>query len=240
MPQAIADVELKQYGSFKGSVKVYAFATSKSFSKFAGVSGVVLGAGLKNEIFLSGNLLGAMDKAKGILTHELSHVQLSQTLGIIKFNRALPRWFREGLAIHVANGGGATRANEAETIDKFLEGRHFVPETRGAQLNLRPAATAKLETKIFYRQSGMFVQFLAQKYPEQFETLLKDLQEGKDFKSQFFTAFKKNPDEELKDFITALKGTLEGKNRDAKSAALDPFYGVSAGPQPTKSHHNDS
>lgn len=51
LPQAISDVELKQYGSFKGPIIIYAFATSKSFSKFAGVPEVILGAGLKNEIF---------------------------------------------------------------------------------------------------------------------------------------------------------------------------------------------
>jgi len=206
LPQAITDIELKQYGSFKGPIKVYAFATSKSFSTFAGVSDVVLGAGLKNEIFLSGKLLSAMDKVQGILTHELSHVQLSQSLGIVKFNRALPRWFREGLAIYVANGGGATRATKAETIEKFLEGKHFIPETKGALLNIRLVATGKLEPKIFYRQSGMFVQFLERNSPVQFETMLKGLQEGKDFQSQFIAAFKNNVNEELKDFITTLKG----------------------------------
>jgi hypothetical protein len=207
LPQAITDVESKQYGTFKDSIKVYAFATSKSFSKFAGVPEVVLGAGLKNEIFLSGKLLSEIDKARGILTHELSHVQLSQTLGIIKFNRTLPRWFREGLAIYVANGGGATRATEAETIEKFLEGKHFIPETKGALLNIKLAATGKLEPKIFYRQSGMFVQFLARNYPVQFETMLKGVQKGKNFESQFIASFKNNVNEELKDFIITLKRT---------------------------------
>jgi hypothetical protein len=206
-PQAITNVELKQYGSFKGPIKVYVFATSKSFSKFAGVSAVVLGAGLKNEVFLSGKLLSEMDKTQGILTHELSHVQLSQTLGSIEFNRSLPRWFREGLAIYVANGGGATRATEAETIEKFLEGNYFIPETKGGLFNIKLAATGKLEPKIFYRQSGMFVQSLARNYPVQFETLLKGVQEGKDFQSQFITSFKNDVNEELRTYITSLKRT---------------------------------
>jgi hypothetical protein len=207
LPKAIADVKLKQYGSLQGPVKVYVFASSKSFAKFAGTSDAVLGAGLENEIFLSGKLLNTMDKAQGILTHELSHVQLSQVLGIVKFNRALPRWFREGLAVYVANGGGATRATEAEAIDKFVEGKHFTPETKGALLNVKLDATGKLEPKIFYRQSGMFVQFLADNYPVQFESMLKGLQEGKDFQTQYIMAFKNNVDEELKYFIANLKGT---------------------------------
>ena len=99
LPQAIRNVESKQYGSFKKPVIIYVFATSKSFSKFSGVPDEVIGAGLKDEVYLSGKLLHMRDKTRGILTHELSHTQLSQTLGAIKFNRALPRWFREGLAI---------------------------------------------------------------------------------------------------------------------------------------------
>ncbi len=207
LPQAITDVELKQFGSFKNPIKVYVFGTSRSFSKFAGVPEAVKGAGLKNEVYLSGKLLNIMGEVQGILTHELSHVQLMQTLGAIKFNRTLPQWFREGLAIYVANGGGATNATEEETIAKFLEGNHFIPETEGALFNVKFAATGKLEPKIFYRQSGMFVQFLAHKYPLQFEKLLKGLQKENTFKSQFIESFKSNVDELLKDFITTLKRT---------------------------------
>lgn len=157
--------------------------------------------------FLSGKLLSEMDKTQGILTHELSHIQLSQTLGVIKFNRNLPRWFREGLAIYVANGGGATRATEAEAIEKIVEGKHFMPEVKGSLLNIKLAATTELEPKIFYRQSGMFVQFLARDYPGQFETMLKGLQEGKDFQSQFLESFKNNVSEKLKSYIATLRRT---------------------------------
>lgn len=204
LPQAMTEVESKQYGTFKGPIKVYAFAGAKSFSRFAGVPDAVLGAGLNNEIFLSGKLLGEMDKAQGILTHELSHVQLSQILGIVKFNRDLPRWFREGLAIYAADGGGATRATEEETIEKFLQREHFIPETNGALFNVRLAATAAIEPKIFYRQSGMFVQFLAQNYPVQFRKLMQGLQKKNTFKAQFIASFKRNADELLNDFVAAL------------------------------------
>jgi hypothetical protein len=207
LPQAIPTVESKQYGTFKGQVKIYAFSTSKHFSKFSGVPEEVIGAGLKNEVYLSGKLLDKTDKIQGILTHELSHAQLSQTLGVIKFNQSLPRWFREGLAIYVANGGGATNASEAETIEKFLEGKYFIPETEGGLFNIKLAATEKLEPKIFYRQSGMFVQFLARSNPAQFEELLRGLQKGNAFAAQFISSFKKSTDEELKDFISTLKRT---------------------------------
>jgi hypothetical protein len=207
LPQTITTVESRQFGSFRRPVAVYVFATSKSFSKFSGVSEDVIGAGLKDEVYLSGKLLNMMDKTRGILTHELSHAQLSQTLGAIQFNRTLPRWFREGLAIYVADGGGATNASEEESIDNFLEGKHFIPELKGELLNMNLSATAELHPKIFYRQSGMFVQFLAQNQPAQLEKLLRGLQEGKAFKDQFIESFENDVDEVLQDFIVTLKRT---------------------------------
>jgi hypothetical protein len=207
LPQAIRTVETKQYGSFKRPVTVYVFATSKSFSKFSGVPEEVIGAGLKDEVYLSGKLSNMMEKTRGILIHELSHSQLSQTLGAIQFNRALPRWFREGLAIYVADGGGATNATEEETIDNFLEGKHFIPEIKGELLNISLSATAELHPKIFYRQSGMFVQFLARNQPAQLEKMLRGLQEGKPFEDQFIESFENNVDEVLKHFIVTLKRT---------------------------------
>jgi hypothetical protein len=207
LSQAITVVESKQYGTFKGQVKVYAFATTQNFSKYSGVSEKAKGACWKNEVFLSGKLLNILGEAQGILTHELSHVQLSQTLGTIKFNRTLPRWFREGLAIYVADGGGATNATEAETIEKFLQGKHFTPETEGALFNRALPGTDHLGPKIFYRQSGMFVQFMARNYPMQFETFLRGLQEGKTFEAHFIESLRHKVDEMLKMFIVTLQRT---------------------------------
>lgn len=207
LPQAIITVESRQYGSFRKPVTVYVFSTSKSFSRFSGVSEEVIGAGLNDEVYLSGKLLNMMDKTRGILTHELSHIQLSQTLGVIQFNRTLPRWFREGLAIYVADGGGATNASEEETIDNLLKGELFVPEIKGELFNINLSATAELHPKIFYRQSWMFVQYLAQNHPAQLEKMLRGLQAGKAFEGQFIGSFGNNVEEALKDFIATIKRT---------------------------------
>jgi hypothetical protein len=205
LSQAVTAVESRQYGTFKEPFKVYVFATAKSFSDFSGVSEEVKGAGLKDEVFLSGKLLNTIHEVAGMLTHELSHVQLIQTLGTIKFNRNLPQWFREGLAIYVANGGGATNASEAEAIEQFLQGKHFSPETEGALINLKIPGSSGLNPSIFYRQSGMFVHYMARNYPTQFEKFLRELQEGKEFEAYFPESFKLNVDEMLQAFIIQLK-----------------------------------
>lgn len=207
LSQAMKTVESRQFGTFREPVKIYAFANTKSFAKFAGVSEVVKGAGTKNEVYLSGQLLNKMGEVHGMLTHELSHAQLSQTLGTITFNCTLPRWFREGLAIYVADGGGATNASEAETIEQFLQGNHFAPETEGALFNLNLPGSKGLEPKIFYRQSGMFVRFMAHSYPTQFEIFVKSLQEGEAFEAPFDRAFKCNVNTMLQAFIGTLRRT---------------------------------
>lgn len=207
LSQAMKTVESRQFGVFSEPVKIYVFADAKSFAKYAGVPEVVKGASLKNEVYLSGQLLNKMGEVKGILTHELSHAQLSQTLGTITYNRSFPRWFREGLAIYVADGGGATNVSEAETIEQFIQGKHFAPETEGALFNLNLPGSKGLEPKIFYRQSGMFVQFIAHSYPLQFESFIKGLQEGKNFEKQFSDSFKSNVDEMLQVFIGTLRRT---------------------------------
>lgn len=207
LSQALKTVESRQFGVFREPVKVYAFADTKSFARFAGVPEVVKGAGKENEVYLSGQLVKKMGEVRGMLTHELSHAQLSQTLGTVTFNRTLPRWFREGLAIYVADGGGATNASETETIEQFLQGNHFAPETEGALFNLNLPGPKGLEPKIFYRQSGMFVQFMAHSYPMQFESFLRGLQEGKNFEEQFTGAFKSNVDTMLRAFIGTLRRT---------------------------------
>lgn len=207
LSQAMKTVESRQFGAFREPVKIYAFADTKSFAKFTGVPEVVKGAGTKNEVYLSGQLLNKMGEVRGMLTHELSHAQLSQVLGTITFNRTLPRWFREGLAIYVADGGGATNASEYETIEQFQHGKHFAPETEGALFNLDLPGSKGLEPKIFYRQSGMFVQFMAQSYPVQFETFVKSLQEGKNFEALFAECFNFNVSAMLQAFIGTLRRT---------------------------------
>lgn len=205
LPQAMKAVESRQFGAFKAPVKVYAFAGTKSFARYASVPEVVKGAGLESEVYLSGLLLGKMNEVGGMLGHELSHVQMSQTLGTMTYNRSMPRWFREGLAIYVSDGGGATSVSEAEAKEQFLRGIHFTPETEGTLLNLTLPGSKGLEPRIFYRQSGMFVQYMAGRYPAQFETLVKGLQEGDTFEAEFAAAFNVKVDEMLQTFISTLR-----------------------------------
>lgn len=205
LPDALEAVESKQYGKFTEPVTVYAFATTKSFSKFSGISEKAKGASVGSEIYLSGMLLSSPEEVYGMTTHELSHVQLSQTMGAISFNRTLPRWFREGLAIYVSDGGGAPRNFEQETIEKFIEGKHFLPVSKGTIFNRNLKATDSIGPRMFYSQSGMFVQYVAKNDPLLFEKFLIDLQTGKNFKESFIQAYNLDVDDYLSRYIEKLR-----------------------------------
>lgn len=205
LDNAIKNVASMQLGEFKEPVKVYIFATPKSFSKFSGISDKARGASIGNEIFLSSLLTNLPHEVYGMLGHELSHVQLAQKLGVITFNRTLPRWFREGLAIYVSDGGGAPRNYEQETIAMFIDGKHFVPEAKGAIFNMDLHSTADIGPRMFYSQSGMFVEYLAQNFPYNFNVLLRGLQEGKPFNEIFEISFGNNVENTLASYITYLK-----------------------------------
>jgi len=202
---AMKAVESRQFGKFIESVKVYAFASPESFSNFSGISDKARGASVDNEIYLSGLMLELPDEVYGMVGHELSHVQLSQTLGVISFNRTIPRWFREGLAIYVSDGGGAPRNYEKETTDMFIQGKHFIPEVEGSLINRSFKTTEPIGPRMFYSQSGIFVKYLANTYPEKFKNFLLNIQKRKQFEENFKESFGKSVADIFQSYIKTLK-----------------------------------
>ena len=205
LPNALKSVESKQYGKFKEPITVYAFASTKSFSKFSGITEKARGASVGSEVYLSGMLLDLPEEVYGMIGHELSHVQLSQTLGTITFNRTLPIWFREGLAIYVSDGGGAPRNFDQETIDMFLQGKHFIPEVEGSLINRSFKTTAPIGPRMLYSQSGMFVKYIANTYPDNFQTFLFGIQKNKQFEDNFKESFGKSVVDIFQSYMKTLR-----------------------------------
>ncbi|WP_321492724.1 hypothetical protein [uncultured Desulfobacter sp.] len=112
---------------------------------------------------------------------------------------------REGLAIYVSDGGGAPRNYEKETIDMFLQDKYFIPEAEGSLINRSLKTTAPIGPRMFYSQSGMFVIYLANTYPENFKTFLVGIQKGKRFKENFKASFGKSVAYIFQSYIKSLK-----------------------------------
>ena len=179
LPDAIATVERAQGGAFRKPVRVFVCASTESFERYrvggAGAGGFVL----NNRLFISPKPQNTAGRLPALLTHELSHLHFEQHLGMLRFARRIPAWFREGIAVHISNAGAETVA-EDEARRALAEGRRFRLALRGSLFE-QSETRAGLKPHLFYRQSALFVGFMARQDPGAFRRLVSSLQAGERF-----------------------------------------------------------
>ena len=118
------------------------------------------------------------DRLPGILTHELSHLHLGQRLG--HYTPWLPVWFHEGLATHVAKGGGAEFASDLQARVAWEEGRQVDFSRLDVPGRRHRAGEFGLNIHEFYRQSWRFMAYLEQRDPAAFAAMLAAIQADTD------------------------------------------------------------
>lgn len=181
LPEAIATVERAHFRPFGKPVRIYVCATTTSFDRYGrGVQGAG-GFVLNERLFLSPKPTNTAERLPRLLVHELSHLHLEQQLGMIRAARRLPGWFKEGLAVFVAKGGGAETVNESAARDAIVSGRVFRLDRKGSVLHPQTPSRDGLDPHLFYRESAMFVAFLARQNPTAFERLLGGIHDGDAF-----------------------------------------------------------
>ena len=204
LPTAIGIVESRQCGRFPAPVRVYLCADMESFTRFTGTH-VGGGVVLFGKLFLSPKLATTPERIPRILTHELSHLNLEQRIGVWKFGLGLPAWFKEGLATFVADGGGAERVSEAEARAAILAGRQIDPEASDNLLFPQAADKYRMVPHMFYRQSAMFVGYLARQDSTRFREFLGLLRSRDRFGLVFKRAFGRSIAEEWSGFVAGLR-----------------------------------
>jgi hypothetical protein len=206
LPDAIRTVEKEQYRDFTKQVIVYVCASEDSFAGHTGLPKRVRGA-LITKVFLSGRLKDPEfnQTLKAILTHELSHLNLQQQLGVYNYNANIPAWFQEGLAVMVSNGGGAEKVSEAAAVKAILEGRHFTPEAHGSFFWHKSGSSYSLEPHMFYRQAELFVRHLKRTSEFKFGLFMLAIADGGDFDKSFRATYGMSIDDMWQDFIEQLK-----------------------------------
>ena len=198
LPTAVQQVEKKQYRHFVEPVRIYVCASRESFKKFYGAD---VRAGVLTKLFLSPRIFEYGDEiAKKYLTHELSHLHLQQQLGIFKMSR-LPMWFKEGLATSVSNGGGAHLISQQKATESMRAGKHFVPNKADGFVFKKTPSDFGLEPHMFYRQSMMFINYLAAINESGYQKLLLSVENGERFSTALQTAYNKELEELWKDFL---------------------------------------
>jgi len=204
LPSAIQQVEEKQYRSFAKPVRVYICASRENFTRMYGAD---VRAGVLTKLFLSPRIFEDGDEiARRYLTHELSHLHLLDQLGNYQMSR-LPSWFAEGLATYVSDGGGAHTVTEKQAIDSIKSGKYFVPNETGGFIFRKTASNWGLEHHMFYRQSMMFIGYLAATNESGYQKFLLDVENGEEFSTALQAAYNKKLEELWNDFLREINKT---------------------------------
>lgn len=204
LPSAIQQVEEKQYRSFAKPVRVYICASRESFTRMYGVD---VRAGVLTKLFLSPRIFEGGDEiARLYIVHELSHLHLGDQLGNYKMSR-LPFWFKEGLAAYVSDGGGAHTVTAEEAIDSIKSGKYFVPDETGGFIFQKTASDWNMNHHMFYRQSMLFINYLATTNESGFRKLLLDVENGEQFSTALHAAYGKKLEELWADFLYEVNKT---------------------------------
>ncbi len=206
LDQSVLRVEAKQYAKFKKEVAVYVLNSVESFASFC-VSKRPRACVLNERLFISPK---AKDTISGILTHELSHLQMEQFLGMWHWHLKVPQWFSEGLAVFVSSPerGGAEKVSHKEALIAISKGHSFLPNKRGSLFFPKTASSFGLEHHMFYAQSELFVKFLHDKDNLKFISLLSKIRSKENFSKAILTSYNESLSELWTQFSQKAK-TLE-------------------------------
>lgn len=180
LPEAVAVIESTHGAKFAGLPTVVACATDACYRRYAAVPQAAAETQINGRIVVNGAKLRRDDRnARAILTHELSHYFWSER-GI----RFQPRWFEEGLAVWASGGGGAEKVSVEEACRAIAAGASLRPVPDGGYWAYRTqrAADFGIGWPMFYRQAGMFVEYLHDSDPEGFARLLSELRQSGNLK----------------------------------------------------------
>src|SRR6266540_5914366 len=183
-PLSLDRVRKQQYVPFKdgGKIRVYVFNDKEHYARFSHASVLTRGSSTTDEVYLSARLRERIDTLPNVLVHELSHVHVRQYTGTFKYIKDLPGWFLEGLAVSVSDGGGAENVTKEQAQAAIRRAVKFGPDDTGRIIGHKTAHNYGLEPQMYYRQAGLFVEYLRKTDPSAFEAALVDVLNGAGFR----------------------------------------------------------
>lgn len=198
LSSAVQQVEEKQYSPFAKPVRVYICSSRESFSRMYGAD---VRAGVLTKLFLSPRIFEDGDEiARMYLIHELSHLHIKDQIGSYKSSR-LPFWFKEGLATYASDGGGAHTVTEQQAIDCIRSGKYFVPNESGGFIFQKSASDWGLNHHMFYRQSMLFISYLAAVNESGFRNFLLGIENGERLSTSLEAAYNKQLEKLWDEFL---------------------------------------
>lgn len=204
LDNSIEQIEHKQFRPFNASIEIYVFSKHETFDHYAVHNKAAGETHASRKTLISPKLSNTDERLPRLLTHELSHYHLFSHTGIYD-GLVLPTWFIEGLAVWASNGGGAERVSKEQAIHALLSGDHINITTRRVLFFGEKSKPFKMEQHMFYRQSGLFVEYLHNKNEENFKSFLLKILDGESFESTFVYFFNDKPKTAWIKFVKSLK-----------------------------------
>lgn len=197
---------------FKKPIDVYVCASQESFNGYVFLSKNVKGAVYWGKLFLSPRAFSQGETALAELTtHELTHYLFYTHLGEKAHIEHIPLWFREGIAVYVANGGPAyTKGKNVLDVISVEEKEAYLSGAANvwfASQDPRDAVAKNGAANwLLYRVGALFVHYLHDYQPVQFDRLVQLLLSGSEFSDAVNIAYGKNIEllhKEFAQFLTA-------------------------------------
>ena len=183
--KTIQQVETKLGGTLQIAPDVYLCASDACYEKYAFIKEALAEArGRGNLVLLKARTLEAEGRLLPVFTHELVHAFWFQH-GV----HCTPRWWTEGLAVESSNGGGAEKILRLLAIQALREGQVFQASDENSCWTRTPPGLDGMTWPMFYRQSGMFIEWLRLSDPKAFSALLEKLQAGDNLSTTIASAY---------------------------------------------------
>lgn len=183
--KSVATVEANLGSALRRRPWVYLCATDACYDKYAfNKAGQAEARGRGNLVLMKAAPLQHENRLLPVFTHELIHAFWFQQ-GI----RCTPRWWTEGLAVESSGGGGAEKVMKALAVQAMHSGQVFQASDENSCLTRMPPGLKTMAWPMFYRQSGMFVEWLRGTDSPAFHRLLEKLQTGENLASAMKSSY---------------------------------------------------
>ena len=173
-PAAITQIETKLGDKLHTAPEVYLCASDACFVKYAFNEESRAEARWRgNLILLKAKTLEVEGRLLPVFAHELVHAfWFQRNIG------CTPRWWTEGLAVESSNGGGAEKILRSLAAQAIRDGQVFEASDENSCWTRMPPNLNGMAWPMFYRQSGMFVEWMRTHDPKAFAMLLVKLRDG--------------------------------------------------------------
>lgn len=203
LPTTIQHIEATLGGKLGPLPPIVICATEACYEQYAAIPSSAAETLRDKRISINGaKILKKKRDAVQLFTHELSHFYwYSQGVGF------QPRWFEEGMGVWLSNGGGAENVSVQAAEQAIRNGTTIHPSLNSGFWNYltQPPSPPENNWHMYYRQSGMFVQYLHDSDPIAFAHLLEALRLTKDMQPAWSIAYKKSVDEMWLQFIKEIQ-----------------------------------